>query len=171
MFRLFDALPIDGDECARSTDRPEIIFMVAWPTIAIIFTLVIMIDEFLAPPIGLRPPLIKLGITLADLVFIMLNVANLTIAFTLVSRGGWACVGDSKCEGSLRGCTLLKTLCGFLLLGALTWNLTFSVTLVRLISIVSGFSSDAEELVADLRERAKLGRRRPKANRQLVTEP
>jgi hypothetical protein len=175
LFKVFDDAVSSDSKCASAADRPEVTFMVAWPTIAIFFTLIIMIDEFLAPPIGLRPPLVKLGITLADLVFIMLNVANLTIAFTLVSKGGWACGGTSvqntSCQKDWKGCHLLKILCSILLIGALIWNLTFSVTLVRLISIVSGFSSDAEDLVIELRERAKQGRRRPKANRPLVMEP
>jgi hypothetical protein len=114
------------------------IFIVAWPTIAIVYTLVVMTDEFLSPPIGLRPAFTKLSITLADLFFIMLNIANLTITFSLILEG-------PVCHNSPprpRQCKLSHALCVILFFGAVAWTITFSVTLVRLVSAVSGISDD-----------------------------
>jgi hypothetical protein len=127
------------------------IFIVAWPTIAIVFTLVVMTDEFLSPPIGLRPAFTKLSITLADLFFIMLNIANLTITFSLILDGP-VCHTSPK---QLRQCKLSHALCVILFFGAVAWTITFSVTLVRLVSAVSGMTDDTQ----------------PEPLRPLITEP
>ncbi len=104
--------------------------------VAIIYILYITVDEYRAPPIGIRPSSAKLRLTLLDLLFIVFAAANLSLAFHAVNDPEWICHNGSLCSVKDHVCEDQKALASVLLVTLIAWLSTFIVTLVRLVSRV-----------------------------------
>ncbi|EOD49846.1 hypothetical protein GTA08_BOTSDO10144 [Neofusicoccum parvum] len=63
---------------------------------AIVYLCYITYDEYTAQPLGLRNPKSKLRLIFLDLLFIVFDSANLSIAFQSLTDANWACVDNSE---------------------------------------------------------------------------
>jgi hypothetical protein len=102
-------------------------------TIAIPYTLYITYDEFFSQPIGLRQPRSKLRLLVLDLVFIIFDGANLSLAFD----------AGTNTDPEFRGgpnqtCSEQWGLVVVLLVALLAWVSTFLLSLFRLIYKLEG---------------------------------
>ncbi|KAF4533850.1 hypothetical protein BFW01_g9039 [Lasiodiplodia theobromae] len=64
--------------------------------IAIVYLCYITYDEYTAQPLGLRNPKSKLRLIFLDLLFIVFDSANLSIAFQSLTDSSWACVDNTE---------------------------------------------------------------------------
>lgn len=101
-------------------------------TIAIPYTLYIAWDEFFSRPIGLRRSRSKLRLLSLDLIFIIFDSANLSLAF------GAGTNRDSDFRQPDQKCREQWGLSSVLLIALLAWVSTFSLSLFRLVYKLEG---------------------------------
>jgi hypothetical protein len=105
-------------------------------TIAIPYTLYITWDEFFSRPIGLRRPRSKLRLLTLDLVFIIFDSANLSLAFDAGTNPDYNFrQPDQKCKEQWG---LVSVLC----VALVAWTSTFLLSLFRLIYKLEGETRD-----------------------------
>jgi len=101
-------------------------------TIAIPYALYITWDEFFSQPIGLRRPRSKLRLLVLDLVFIIFDSANLSLAFDAGTNT------DEEFRAPDPMCAEQWGLVVVLLVALLAWVSTFMLSLFRLIWRIEG---------------------------------
>jgi len=123
----------DDSECQKgaSTYMALIVDAVALPYIVFI-----TVDEYRAPPIGIRPSGQKLRLTLLDLLFIVFDAANLSLAFQALNDPEWVCQQSGICRLQMAICNRQRALAAVLLIALVAWLTTFVVSLVRLVARV-----------------------------------
>ena len=101
-------------------------------TIAIPYSMYITYDEFFSKPIGLRRPRSKLRLLLLDLIFIIFDSANLSLAFDAGTNT------DEEFRLPDPTCSEQWGLVVVLLVALLAWVSTFLLSLFRLIYKLEG---------------------------------
>ena len=92
--------------------------------IAMVYLLYITYDEYSGKPLGLRPARAKMRLIFLDLFFIVLDSANLSLAFETFS--------SDICATNVDGiCARQKGLASVLLIALIAWLLTFSISVMR----------------------------------------
>lgn len=110
--------------------------------VAIAYTGYITYDEYTSKPLGLRSPRAKMRLILLDLVFIVFDSANLSLAFQYLTDPGWACRNSDlqdtmdQCPKNDTICVRQKALTATLLIALVAWLLTFSISMFRLVERV-----------------------------------
>jgi hypothetical protein len=102
---------------------------------AIPYTFYIAWDEFSSKPIGLRKPASKLRLLLLDLVFIVFEGANVSLAFFALSDGNNVCSTNGTCARETKSCNMQKGLVAVLMVALVAWLATFIMSLTRLMNI------------------------------------
>jgi hypothetical protein len=103
-------------------------------TIAIPYTMYIAWDEFSSKPIGLRKPSSKLRLLLLDLIFIVLEGCNVSLASQSLSDDDFVCSKIKHCENR-HTCDMQEGLVGVLVVAQVAWLATFIMSLTRLMNI------------------------------------
>jgi hypothetical protein len=111
--------------CEGAVDRA---FLLAWPILTTIYLIGVTVDEFMAPPIGLRSPLTKLLLTIVEFLNISFQSAATSFAFTLSKLSG-SCYGGSTFAFRQR----VRALPWMLLLAGMAWAAVFTVSISRLL--------------------------------------
>jgi len=111
--------------CEGAVDRQ---FLLAWPVITIIYLIAVTVDEFRAPPIGLRSPTTKLLLTILEFLSISFQSAATSFAFTLATLSGSCYVTSTP-----RFRQHLRALPWMLLLAGIAWAAVFAVSISRLL--------------------------------------
>jgi len=110
---------------------PDLLVLLA--CLAIIYLPYIFFDEYFGKPIGLRKPMSKARLLFFDLSFVIWYTVNVTLsadnAFDRTARVENVVV--QRCLGSNRGLDLAVFVT--ILLSLVSWILTFSITLLRLV--------------------------------------
>jgi len=113
--------------------------------VAVVYTIYITLDEYTSKPLGLRPPGAKLRLIFLDLVFIVFDSANLSLAFESLTDPQWACRNGIDDNGPVIGgglttcglnrqiCSRQKGLTGTLLVALVAWLATFTISVLRVL--------------------------------------
>ena len=108
--------------------------------IALIYILYITYDEYTGKPLGLRSARAKMRLIFLDLIFIVFDSANLSLAYEgLITQGSGAVCSEcsgTKCSDSAitdqqEICSRQKGLASVLLIALIAWLLTFSISVLR----------------------------------------
>ncbi|ORX98723.1 hypothetical protein BCR34DRAFT_547888 [Clohesyomyces aquaticus] len=110
--------------------------------VAIIYTLYITYDEYTSKPLGLRSHSAKMRLIFLDLLFIVFDSANLSLAFQALTDERWACRDSAdtqvnSCPFSKDICTRQKALTATLLIALVAWLMAFAISTLRLIERVA----------------------------------
>ncbi|KAF2265906.1 hypothetical protein CC78DRAFT_567222 [Lojkania enalia] len=110
--------------------------------VAIVYTAYITYDEYTSKPLGLRSHTAKMTLIFLDLLFIVFDSANLSLAFQALTDDRWAChdANDpvpSYCPFTKDICVRQKALTGTLLIALVAWLSTFAISTLRLIERVA----------------------------------
>jgi uncharacterized membrane protein len=111
--------------CEGAVDRR---FLLAWPIITILYLIAVTVDEFRAPPIGLRSPMTKLLLTIFEFLNISFQSAATSFAFTLSTMSGSCYITNTS-----RFRQHLRVLPWMLLLAGMAWAAIFAVSISRLL--------------------------------------
>lgn len=121
--------------------QPSTIMALCVNSIAIVYLIYIGYDEFSGKPLGIRDPMDKLRLIMLDLLFIIFSSANLSLAFATLYDGRWVCQEGSAGESQLGLvgfiCRKQKALASFLFLVLITWVITFTISIARVVEKVS----------------------------------
>ncbi|KAL8744566.1 MAG: hypothetical protein Q9190_003201 [Brigantiaea leucoxantha] len=111
--------------------------------IALMYLLYITYDEYTGKPLGLRPARAKMRLIFLDLFFIVFDSANLSLAFEAVRASG-VCSPlllnehDQRSRNPLpKICGRQKSLASVLLIALISWLLTFTISVLRLVERVT----------------------------------
>lgn len=103
--------------------------------VALVYLVYITWDEYTSKPLGLRAPAAKARLILLDIVFIVFDSANLSLAFESLSSVTGAC---TRAEINSRIvprndliCDRQKALASVLLIALIAWLMTFSISVLR----------------------------------------
>lgn len=104
--------------------------------VAIIYTVYITYDEYTSKPIGLRSHNAKMRLIFMDLLFIVFDSANLSLAFQALTDDRWACrdpaeMDTSYCAYDKPICQRQKALTATLLIALVAWLCTFAISTLR----------------------------------------
>lgn len=117
--------------------------------IALLYILYITYDEYTGKPLGLRSARSKMRLVFLDLFFIVFDSANLSLAFEAVSDSNGDCkklehatnttITQNVHNGMLTPdiCHQQKALASVLLIALISWLLTFSISVFRLVERVT----------------------------------
>lgn len=114
---------------------PSALMAIIVDAVALVYILYITYDEYTGKPLGLRPAKAKLKVILLDLVFIVFQSANLSLAFSTLTDPDEACkpgqsggLSDATNAGL---CSKQKALASVLLIALIAWLNTFCVSVLR----------------------------------------
>jgi len=117
--------------------NPSTTMAIVVDVVAIPYILYVTWDEYTGKPLGLRSPKTKIRLVLVDLFFIIFESANLALAFGALTDDNGSCrKGENGANAIV--CDRVKALCGILMVALIAWNLTFSVSIFRLVERVGG---------------------------------
>lgn len=113
---------------------PSAMMAIIVDAVAIVYSVYITYDEYFSKPLGLRPPSAKVRLVLLDLVFIVFQSANLSLAFNSLTLDQGPCK-----SGDIGGvffrfghiCHRAKALGSVLIISLIAWLLTFSISILR----------------------------------------
>lgn len=110
--------------------------------VAIVYTLYITYDEYTSKPLGLRSHNAKMRLIFLDLLFIVFDSANLSLAFQALTDNRWACRDSGQedpdvCPFDKAICQRQKALTATLLIVLVAWLCTFAISTLRLIERVA----------------------------------
>ncbi|KAF2472933.1 uncharacterized protein BDR25DRAFT_283551 [Lindgomyces ingoldianus] len=110
--------------------------------VAILYTAYITYDEYTSKPLGLRSHTAKMRLIFLDLLFIVFDSANLSLAFQALTDERWACQDSANdqvnsCPFSRDICARQKALTATLLVALVAWLMTFAISTLRLIERVA----------------------------------
>lgn len=127
---LKGSIDTGGDKSVHSIceDAVDRAFLLAWPIITTLYLVAVTVDEFMAPPIGLRSPITKLLLTIFEFLNISFQSAATGLAFTLSTLSG-SCYVSSTSQFRQR----LRALPWMLLLAGIAWAAVFTVSISRLL--------------------------------------
>jgi hypothetical protein len=116
-----------GEGCNRGTST---YLAITLDTVAIPYILfIVFLGEF-SRKSGSRQ--VKLAILLPDLVFIIVEAVNLTLAFQALGSHDFVCTPQGQCGVNRALCGRQKGLVSVLMIALLAWTSTFVITLLRL---------------------------------------
>jgi len=108
-----------GEGCNYGAD---VLFLLIWSSISCVVTIGTIVDDFVAPPIGLRSPTVVLLRTLSEVFFIMFQASAAAVAFG---------VYDIRTNCSILYEPRLKMLGVLLLIGGVAWASAHSIIVCR----------------------------------------
>ncbi|CAF9926373.1 MAG: hypothetical protein HETSPECPRED_006317 [Heterodermia speciosa] len=111
------------------TNTPSTYMAIVVDAIALVYILYITYDEYTGKPLGLRSARAKMRLIFLDLIFIVFDSANLSLAYE-----GLITKNDSVCSASPNAqeiCPRQKGLASVLLIALVAWLLTFSISVLR----------------------------------------
>lgn len=113
---------------------PSAMMAIIVDAVAIVYSVYITYDEYFSKPLGLRPPSAKVRLVLLDLIFIVFQSANLSLAFNSLTVDQGPCKSGDMGGSFFRFghiCHRAKALGSVLIVSLLAWLLTFSVSILR----------------------------------------
>lgn len=126
--------------------KPSTVMAIVVDVVALIYLIWITYDEYSGKPLGLRSPKAKMKLIMFDLLFIIFDSANLSLAFDTLFDTRWSCrsaetledFGGENAVGTVGAiCTRQRALASFLFLALCGWILTFTISVFRLVERVS----------------------------------
>lgn len=114
--------------------QPLTIMAICVQLIAMAYLFYIAYDEFTGKPLGLRSPNEKLKYILLDMLFIILLLANLALAFNTLYDSQWVCEGDPGHGISNLICRRQRAVAAFLFLVVIFWVVGFILSTTRIIA-------------------------------------
>jgi hypothetical protein len=111
----------------------EAIVAIIVDTVAIPYIGYMTWDEYTGKPLGLRPPTSKIALTLTDLFFIIFKSISTTLAFEALVRP----------PGNLQEMHFYEALAAFQIVSLISWTMTLTVNVFRLVQRLSGGEDDA----------------------------
>ncbi|KAF2204064.1 hypothetical protein GQ43DRAFT_438265 [Delitschia confertaspora ATCC 74209] len=110
--------------------------------IAIVYISYITYDEYTSKPLGLRSHNAKMRLIFLDLLFIVFDSANLSLAFQALRDERWVCRENEHeleraCSFNDQICQRQKALTATLLIALFAWLITFAISTLRLIEKVA----------------------------------
>ena len=114
-------------------NTPSTDMAIAVDAVALIYILYITYDEYTGKPLGLRSARAKTRLIFLDLIFIVFDSANLSLAFEGLIRDerGVCDLDGSGAQGEI--CRRQRGLASVLLIALIAWLLTFSTSVLRLV--------------------------------------
>lgn len=114
--------------------------------VAILYTTYITYDEYTSKPLGLRSHNAKMRLIFLDLLFIVFDSANLSLAFQALTDSRWACRDNDQpdlnyCPFDKDICTRQKALTATLLIVLVAWISTFAISTLRYVALFSSFAT------------------------------
>ncbi|KAI5968500.1 hypothetical protein KGF57_000194 [Candida theae] len=139
---VFSRSTYDG---AKVGQKASTIMAIVVQTCALVYVIYIAYDEYSGKPLGLRDPIGKFRLVMLDLLFIIFSSANLSLAFDTLYDDEWVCEIYKNPHGLDTNafpvissiCRRQKGLASFLFVVLVTWVLTFTISLVRVIDRVN----------------------------------
>ncbi|KAI5953153.1 hypothetical protein KGF54_002524 [Candida jiufengensis] len=126
--------------------QPSTIMAITVQSCALLYVIYIAYDEYAGKPLGLRKPMSKLRLILLDLLFIIFSAANLSLAFNTLYDDEWVCeIYRNPAYQDVNNyfpvvssiCRRQRALASFLFVILVTWVLTFTISLLRVIDKVN----------------------------------
>lgn len=121
--------------------KPSTIMAIVVDGVALIYLIWITYDEYSGKPLGLRSPKAKMKLIMFDLLFIIFDSANLSLAFDTLFDTRWSCrkqvVADENLAKTVEPIARQRALASFLFLALCGWILTFTISVFRLVERVS----------------------------------
>lgn len=121
--------------------KPSTVMAIVVDAIALIYLIYVTWDEYSGKPLGLRSPNAKIRLIMLDLLFIVFDSANLSLAFDTLYDVRWSCLSVATSEdfkqnkNSLRTvdpiCDRQRALAAFLFLALGAWVVTFMISVFR----------------------------------------
>lgn len=103
--------------------------------VALVYLVWITYDEYTGKPLGLRPAKAKMRLILLDLIFIVFDSANLSLAFEALSDVAGPCTSAQINElydpSNEILCSRQKSLASVLLVALISWIMTFTISILR----------------------------------------
>ncbi|KAJ6256979.1 hypothetical protein Dda_7862 [Drechslerella dactyloides] len=124
----------------HSKQLPSTVLAIVVDAVALVYIIYITYDEYSGKPLGLRSPKAKIRLIMFDLVFIIFDSANLSLAFDTLNDVQQSCsTATGLLDGSLANpiCSRQRALASFLFLALCAWVSTFTVSVFRLVERVS----------------------------------
>ncbi|KAJ5082474.1 hypothetical protein N7532_011517 [Penicillium argentinense] len=119
---------------------PSALMAIIVDAVALVYLVYITFDEYTSKPLGLRSPSAKARLILLDLVFIVFDSANLSLAFASLSEVTGSCreaeINQELDPRNDRICVRQKALASVLLIALLAWLMTFCISVLRLVERV-----------------------------------
>ncbi|ONH69788.1 Regulator of phospholipase D SRF1 [Cyberlindnera fabianii] len=132
----------EASDNSEVSQQPSTLMAICVQSIGLLYLFYIARDEFNSKPLGIRNPVAKMRLILFDLLFIIFSSANLALSFNTLYDSRWVCAIDSKSMyprvESI--CRYQKALSAFLFIILVTWVVTFSISIMRVILKVSSSS-------------------------------
>ncbi|EWC43471.1 hypothetical protein DRE_07550 [Drechslerella stenobrocha 248] len=124
---------------------PSTVLAIVVDAVALVYIVYITYDEYSGKPLGLRSAKAKIRLIMFDLVFIIFDSANLSLAFDTLYDVQQSCSSPVSEAGiSYSGrftdhpiCSRQQALASFLFLALCAWVSTFTVSVFRLVERVS----------------------------------
>lgn len=104
---------------------------IAVDAVALVYLIYITYDEYSGAPLGLRSARAKLRLIFLDLIFVVFNSANLSLAFEGISGSNVCNLKQNDDPGQKAICQRQKGLASVLLIALLAWLLNFSTSVLR----------------------------------------
>jgi len=138
------------------SQKPSTIMAIIVDAIALVYLIYITYDEYSGKPLGLRSPKAKIRLIMFDLLFIIFDSANLSLAFDTLYDTRGSCrssetagdfTGQSKVDTSQTNrvvdpiCDRQRALSAFLFLALCAWVGTFAISIFRVVERVSSRSA------------------------------
>ncbi|KAI1848207.1 hypothetical protein JX266_005920 [Neoarthrinium moseri] len=111
----------------NEAEKNQIIMAIIVDCIAIPYILYMTWDDFAGKPLGLRPPIQKITLTLLDLFFIILKSASTALAFQTL---------EIRTDAATQG--LATTLASMLAVGLVSWVANFTISVLRIVERLGG---------------------------------
>lgn len=108
--------------------------------IALPYIIYMLWDEYTGKPLGLRPPVQKISLTLLDLFFIIFKSASTALAFeALISRVSSGALSQTTADADgVLAHNLAGTLAALMLIGLVAWVVNFTISVFRLVERLGG---------------------------------
>ena len=119
------------------SNTPSTYMAIVVDAIALIYILYITYDEYTGKPLGLRSARAKMRLIFLDLIFIVFDSANLSLAYEgLITKSTGVC-SELSGTGLQDICSRQKGLASVLLIALVAWLLTFSISVLRSVYTIS----------------------------------
>lgn len=126
-------------EGIQLSNTPSTKMAIAVDAVALIYILYITYDEYTGKPLGLRSARAKIRLLFLDLVFIVFDSANLSLAFEgLIRDDDGACANNPRSVYQGHICHRQQALASVLLIALIAWLLTFSTSVLRSVQSSEG---------------------------------
>ena len=120
------------------SNTPSTYMAIVVDAIALGYILYITYDEYTGKPLGLRSARAKMRLIFLDLIFIVFDSANLSLAYEglITKSSGGVCSSESSVDMEQDICSRQKGLASVLLIALVAWLLTFSISVLRSVYFV-----------------------------------